>query len=224
LDVASVAATLGLPQTHFEAALLEEMHHYVGKRIDTVGARLGVKPSDAKDYSARVVWTLLGARGRDTRLREFENFGVSRKTVPLGPRGTALEHTYITRFRIDELLAETWDDSLLKEALARIFFVPLRVSKRGTYQGKRVIGPAFFWTPSDDEWQILRSEWQMFHDKIGRGQISRLPTARSTQILHVRTKGRDSRDVDPSERFARVPRRAFWLNSKFVADLVRRST
>jgi DNA mismatch repair protein MutH len=221
---ASVAATLGLPQAHFEAALIEKMHHHVGKRIDALGAQLGVKPSKAKDYAARVVWTLLGARRRDTRLREFEDFGVSRKTVPLGPRGEALEHTYIMPFRIDELIEETWDDSLLKEALGRILFVPLRVSKRGSYQGDRVIGPPFFWTPSEGEVKVLKSEWKMFHDAIASGQITKLPTARSTQMLHVRTKGQNSRDIDPSQRFASVPRRAFWLNARFVADLVRRST
>jgi DNA mismatch repair protein MutH len=223
ISAASVAATLGLPQAHFESALLEEMHHHVGKRIDTLGAQLGVKPSTAKDYAARVVWTLLGARRRDVRLREFEDFGVSRKTVPIGHRGTALEHTYITPFRIDELLAETWADSLLKEALGRVFFVPLRVSKGTSHQGERLLAPPFFWTPSKAEWETLRAEWQMFHDRIAAGQITRLPTAKSTQMLHVRTKGRDSSDVDPSQRFFNVPRRAFWLNSKFVADLVRRS-
>jgi DNA mismatch repair protein MutH len=224
LKMTSVAAALGLPRTHFEAALIEKLQHYVGKRVETVGGQLGVKPSNAKDYAARIVWTLLGARRRDARLREFDAFGVSRKTVPIGPRRTALEHTYVVPFRIDELIDETWEDSLLREALGRVLFVPLRVSKRGDYQGDRVIGPPFFWTPSETEWNLLRAEWQMFHDKIATGGIRDLPTAKSTQMLHVRTKGRDSRDIDPSQRFASVPRRAFWLNAKFVADLIRRST
>jgi hypothetical protein len=49
-----------------------------------------------------------------------------------------------------------------------------------------------------------------------------MPTAAETKAIHVRTKGRDSSDLDVLPDGTMVTKKAFWLNKEFVQQVLRR--
>jgi DNA mismatch repair protein MutH len=68
----------------------------------------------------------------------------------------------------------------------------------------------------------MREEWTMFRDLIRRDRARSMPTAAETKSIHVRTKGRDSSDLDVLPDGSMVTKKAFWLNKEFTQQILLR--
>ena len=202
-----------------EDAVVEFLRRFVGWTIGDLARHIQMKDTSAKHLSALAVWGSLGARSRNERIKQLDDAGITRRIVPIRPNGSVLDPTSMKGFLIDELSEERWDDSMLRESIERILFVPLHGAVRNGDQRHRVVGRAFLWSPTAAERAGIEREWQIFHDHAASGRILAAPAASQTRYIHVRTKGRDSSDIDPGSRSA-VPRRGFYLNGQFVTRIV----
>jgi len=198
-----------------------QAERHVGKRIGVIGDALSVPGKTSKSYAARVIRRALGATKVDARLREFEEFGIEIKIVPLPREGRPWEAMSFPAFKYAELVEETWDVADLRERLQRLLIVPAYAEDRDVPQVDRVLGSPFFWTPSDDEWQTVQREWAMFQREIRNGRARSLTLPSATQCVHVRPHARDSRDTDLAPVVGPVVKKSFWLNQDYVGDVIR---
>jgi len=103
---------------------------------------------------------------------------------------------------------------------------------------KQYVGKAFFWSPSVDEFNVIKSEWLNYQNEVKSGkckvtriaqntkrgykEVSALSKESSTQIIHIRPHGRDANDRDQDLLGNTLVKQSFWLNSKFIQNLLNR--
>ena len=217
LDVRSPAA--------FEAALLQRFTPFVGARISDLARELGIPTSVAKNYAARVthavVKRLMGVHDPRARIREFDEFGIETKIVPVKASGTVKESMSFPAFEYEDLVDQNWEESDFHLRTHRLFIAPIHQPRRDAPIGEWTLGRPFFWSPTEEEERVMRSEWSMYRDLIATGRANQLPTASETRIVHVRPKARDASDTNYAPNVGQLVTKCFWLNRDFIEGLVR---
>jgi DNA mismatch repair protein MutH len=79
----------------------------------------------------------------------------------------------------------------------------------------------FRWSPSREETAGIRLEWERFRDVIAAGHIYERPAQSQTSYIHVRPHGRNATDTVPTPGGRITVKVSFWLNQRFVQELVR---
>jgi DNA mismatch repair protein MutH len=208
----------------FEKVLLGRFEPFIGRRISEVAAEFGVAPSSSKSYTADVVRTvvkrLMGVRDPRSDIREFKEFGIEIKVVPVKASGVVKESMSFAGFRHRDLILQDWDTSEFRLQTDRLLIVPIREPARGVRSAEWTLGRPFFWSPDSEQEGIMRSEWSRYRRLIATGHADDLPTAAETRMVHVRPKARDSTDTDDAPIVGPVVKKCFWLNSHFVQELI----
>lgn len=114
---------------------------------------------------------------------------------------------------------EDWEDSQLSEHVDRIIFVPT-YSKTGALAEPHKLGRAFLWTPADDDWRVIESEWRTFQDFVKKCRLSDAPSLSQTERIHMRPHGRKGTDIDYDPCGNPVTKQCFWLNQAFVQRIL----
>jgi DNA mismatch repair protein MutH len=205
----------------FEDQLLDRVRPHIGRTIGELGNRLGVPRSARKDYAAQVVRRLFGARSYRSKIKEFEESGLTLRITRVAPDGLPYEHLSFPAFRYSELLEETWDDSDLLSRIEYMLLVPVLGTERDTPQADCRLGEPIFWRPTMEELETVQQEWEMFRNEIRRGKARDLTPASRTSIIHVRPHSRDAQDTDEAPLVGQIVKKSFWLNRGFVAEIVR---
>ncbi len=211
-----------LAETATLRTLLHRFDRYVGRTVADVGAELGIPPSRAKNYAARVVQRAVRAAS-PLDPSKFETVGPTVKMTRIGPDLYPYEAMSFPAFRHLELVEEEWEHSMLLAQIEHMLIVPVFGPTRRTPQGECVIQRPVYWRPTPEELAVIREEWTMFRDLIAAGKANRLPTESCTEAIHVRPHGRDARDRDPTPGGGTQIRRSFWLNKWFVRHLLLRA-
>jgi DNA mismatch repair endonuclease MutH len=152
---------------------------------------------------------------------ELEALGLELKTIPLGPNAYPYEAMSFPAFDPAELAEEEWEDSELCGRLQNVLMAPVfRERRDDDLMDQRVCKP-FRWTPSREQTNGIRVEWERYRDSFASGQVYNLPTSRETRFIHVRPHGRDGSDTVVVPGGRAIVRQSFWLNPTFVQELVR---
>lgn len=219
--IESLIDNLGLPDVkRFEDEILRRFERYVGRTLGEVGDALDVSRSTGKGYIGAVLRRAFGAQSPRAKIREFEEMGITVKTTRVSPDGTPYESMSFPAFRYLEVIKETWEESTLFTQLDGLLLVPCLGAMKSTPHTDCVIQSPVLWRPDATELGILRREWEMFRDAIEAGKADRLPSAASTEMIHVRPHARDSSDTDIAPVVGPVVKKSFWLNRGFVARLI----
>ncbi len=100
---------------------------------------------------------------------------------------------------------------------------------------QKVIGKAFFWSPSSTELEIIKKEWENYIDEINNGkvevtkkpikngykEISKLSKESDTKIIHIRPHSKDRKDRDEDHLGNSIVKQSFWLNKNFLQKLLK---
>ena len=205
-----------------ERALLAGARALGGRTIGEVAAELSIAvPTEnrrAKGLAGTVVERALGFGGSHAG-PDVPHLGVELKTLPIDARGAPLESTYVCMAPHEP--EPSWELSRVRAKLARVLFIPVT---RATSPGARIIGSAFYWSPSEDEDAMLRADWSELTDLLARDEAD-FVGARRGRALQLRPKGRNAADRVRSfsaEGAPRVaPRRGFYLRRLFTARVLR---
>ena len=121
-------------------------------------------------------------------------------------------------------------------------FIPvIKGKKYGKYNiwKEWVVGKPKLWAPSVDELKIIEKEWNLareiitkgikvWKEKHGKGyrQKNNLIKESQTQIIHIRPKAKDSKDIDKdylkhTNNKVSISKQCFWLNKKFVYEKIK---
>ncbi|HEY8073337.1 MAG TPA: DNA mismatch repair endonuclease MutH [Labilithrix sp.] len=206
--------------------LLARARALVGTTVGDVAASLGLAASgDAvrtKGTPGAILERALGATGGSTRERDFPELGVELKTIPVDARAQPIESTYVCTLSLADAEEQEWATSWVRAKLARVLFVPL-VGEDGAPWGERRVGEALLWSPTAEQDDVLRADFDDVVGLVGVGRIEEL-TAHRGRWLQVRPKAAHGgvRTIAwgaEGEAIATVPR-GFYLRTRFTGAIL----
>jgi DNA mismatch repair protein MutH len=198
----------------------------VGATVAAIAGALGLEAGgDAvrtKGSGGAILERALGATGGSSRVHDFPELGIELKTIPIDSRGVPLESTYVCTLSLADAEYQEWADSWVRAKLARVLFVPL-VGERGRPWGDRRVGAPLLWSPSAEQDDILRADFEEVVGLVGVGRIEDL-TARLGRWMQVRPKAahggvRTIAFGSEGEAIETVPR-GFYLRTRFTGALL----
>ena len=65
--------------------------------------------------------------------------------------------------------------------------------------------------------------WELTKDNIIRGDYKNFITIKNNFICHVRSKGRNSKDLMETPQGTREPKKGYWLNSSYIKTQINKS-
>jgi DNA mismatch repair protein MutH len=231
-DHARMMTTTVAPQPAQELeALLAHARALIGVELGELAEQLGLPvPSDAagaersKGWAGQIVERELGveAAGRGP---DFAHLGLELKTVPVDADLNPRESTAVCQIDPIAIAAESWATSAVRDKLARVLFVAIERPPGTHAPSERRVSAVRLWSPSVDEDQLLRADFELFvREYFRRGRAGAI-TGHLGQVLQVRPKGRNADDVrdgyDERGRPIRVGKSGFYLRPAFVAKLLR---
>jgi DNA mismatch repair endonuclease MutH len=202
------------PAAEFEALVLSRLGEHVGRSFDVLASVAGREGMGGKAAVAAIARALAGEKPSG-RHGDFQRFGIEVKIVPVSASGRLVEAMSFPAFVHEELIFESWEESDLLGRLNRLLIIPVHRERKASVAEVR-LGQPFFWSPAEPELQGIKREWERFRSLIERGRARDLPKASETMYIHVRPKGRDSRDRDQAPGGVDVIKKCFWLNQPYL--------
>ena len=115
-------------------------------------------------WMGRVVEAVLGAASGSRPEPDFASLGVELKTLSVSLSGRPKGDAFICSLPVARGV-ETWEHSLLVKKLRRVLWVPI-ISRPGQAPGQRRIGTARIWSPTAEQWLLLRADWEELMDCV----------------------------------------------------------
>ena len=181
------------------------------RRLDALRGSSLTRVSEHKGAAGQAVEKALGATAGPRAEPDFPALGIELKTIPVDASGCPLESCFVASRDLARADLR-WEDSPVRKKLARVAWV--------TMCGDRV-ERAFLWSPSAEQEQALRDDYEDIVDLLGEGMRV---DARVGKILQLRPKGRNAAHLrwalDHEGARTRMPPRAFYLRRTFTAGLL----
>ena len=212
-------------------ALLAHARALVGVELselaDALGLPVPVGNVRTKGWSGQVIEQELGAVVGGARGPDFAALGVELKTVPVRETLEPLESTAVCQIDPVAIAADAWETSYVREKLRRVMFVALDIPPDDESVGARRVAAVRLWSPDAAEERALRADFELFvRGYFRRGRTSEI-TGHVGQVMQVRPKGKNARDLrdgyDAAGNPTRVGKCGFYLRAPFVGAILRRS-
>jgi DNA mismatch repair protein MutH len=211
---------LGVNETEdFEQVTKRKFDSHRGKTIEQLCRSLEIvlKEPKQKNLKRIIADRILEVEGRAPS--ELQMADIEMKTVLLNEVGKLKEHMSFPNFKYLEIVDLQWEDSDFCERLERRFlFVVFQKDNRGLERLKKV----FYWNMPFVDREEARRVWEETKRRVLINARD-LPGARESHVAHVRPKARDSRDTEPTPQGERLVKKGFWLNNKYVQDIIAQS-
>lgn len=207
------------PESEEELILRAQM--LAGRRVGQLAKALEVplpdSPTRAKGFVGQLVELALGADPDAGERPDFVALGVELKTLPLNQKGVPAESTFCCT--IDRHAAERacWEDSRLRQRLAKVLFVPVDAASTATLCERSFHDP-LIWKPNNDDLRRLREDWVHLMGRLGAGLSL---SAHLGDVLQVRPKGRNA-SVRTATAVGNGQPVAFYLRARFTSELLSR--
>jgi len=195
-----------------------------GHTLSEVAGRYGWRvPEDFrrhKGWAGQLIELALGARAGSRAEPDFPHLGVELKTIPVSEQGQPYESTFVCTAPL-EGLESSWTSSWVCKKLGQVLWVP--VIGRGS-PGDRLLGGAFLWSPSEEESQQLKEDWEQLVALIEEGRLDEL-SARRGRVMQLRPKAANASEtswvLDSEATWVQEQPRAFYLRASFTKQILR---
>jgi DNA mismatch repair protein MutH len=210
-----------------EAELLERAHAIAGLTLKQLADRCQqAVPANqlySKGWTGQLLEIALGATAASLSEPDFQLIGVELKTIPLSQTGLPRESTYICTVPLRDIHQQTWRTSNVWRKLARVLWIPIQAEPSIALENRR-IGMPLLWSPTTEQEQILRQDWEDLAALISTGQLHQI-TSRHGQFLQIRPKAAHARVLcdsigETGELTPTLPR-GFYLRTTFTSSLLR---
>ena len=209
-----------------EAELLTRARQLAGLTLHELSVRISQPlppdPRRAKGWIGIAVEKALGAQGASRAVPDFPDLGVELKTLPVDRRGRPRESTFVCTVDLSEIGDMEWHESRVCRKLSRVLWVPVE-SELGVPFPARRVGQPLLWSPSHEEQDELRFDWEDLSGMIARGELDRV-TGHLGKSLQVRPKAANSRARrryhDDTGVAHRTLPRGFYLRPSFTERLL----
>ncbi|WP_058913744.1 DNA mismatch repair endonuclease MutH [Entomohabitans teleogrylli] len=211
-----------------EARLLEQAGRLAGYSLGELAALSGLAiPRDLrrdKGWIGVLLELWLGASAGSKPEQDFAAIGVELKTIPIDRAGKPLETTFVCVAPLTGNTGVVWETSHVRHKLRRVLWIPVE-GERAIPLAERRVGSPLLWSPSPEEEDQLRRDWEELMDLIVLGQVERI-TARHGEVLQLRPKAANSKALTDAigaegQPILTLPR-GFYLKKNFTRALLDR--
>ncbi len=216
------------PEPKSEQELIERAIEIAGVTLQELAdeAEMAV-PRDLKrdkGWVGQLIEWHLGATAGSKPQQDFESLGIELKTIPIGYNGKPLETTFVSVAPLIGVQGLTWETSHVKHKLSRVLWVPVQ-GEREIPLAERCVGSPLIWSPSLEEEQQLKADWEELMEMIVLGQVGQI-TAKHGEVLQLRPKAANSKVLTEAYGASGKPiktlPRGFYLRTQFTAALLER--
>ena len=214
------------PTPKTEQELLTRANALAGMTLGELAhmANITVPPDLRRDkgWVGQLLEWHLGATAGSKPVPDFAELGIELKTIPVGYHGKPLETTFVCVAPLIGLQGLRWENSHIRHKLARVLWIPVE-GERDIPLADRHVGSPLLWSPSPEEEQQLRQDWEELMDMIVLGQVEQI-TARHGEVLQLRPKAANSKALTEAygangQPIKTLPR-GFYLKTHFTAGLL----
>lgn len=211
-----------------EQELLARAHAMAGLTLAQLAAMAGLPvPRDLrrdKGWIGQLIEWQLGASAGSKPEQDFPDLGIELKTIPVDPQGKPLETTFVCVAPLIGVSGQRWEESNVRNKLSRVLWIPVEGS-RDIPVGERRVGMPLLWSPSEEEDDLLRQDWEELMDMIVLGEVEQI-SARHGQVLQLRPKAANSKALTRAigrngQPIMTLPR-GFYLKIPFTHRLLQR--
>ncbi len=204
-----------------ESGIKKRFSPFLGQRLPIICQQLQMVLSNGKSKYDQVTRKILGAKGK--YIEEFEKADIIVRTIRLKGNGMPQEAISFPAFKIKELVEERWNESTLISDLERKFLFVVYQMPKGTKKIEDeylVLLKVFFWNmPIYDIEEIVRPAWEQVISGFIQGNDSPLKASEG-KIIHVRPHAKNSKDLDVLPNGAFTTKKSFWLNQKYLKQVI----
>ncbi len=212
------------PQTQQE--LLDRAYTIAGMTFKELSDEAEmVMPTDLKRDKGWVGQLLewhLGAPAGSKPEQDFAKLGIELKSIPIGYSGKPLETTFVCVAPLMGVQGITWETSHVRNKLSKVLWIPVE-GEREIPLAERHVGSPLLWTPSQEEDELLKRDWEELMELIVLGNVEQI-TARHGEALHLRPKAANSRVLTEaygaSGKPIKTKPRGFYLRTQFTHKLL----
>jgi DNA mismatch repair protein MutH len=212
-------------------ALLRHARALLGATLaelaDGLGLPVPVGAVKTKGWSGQIIERELGAGDGASGANlgpDFAALGIELKTVPVRDGLVPLESTAVCHIDPVTIAGESWTTSYVRTKLARVLFVALEIPGGGRSVGQRSVVAVRLWTPSPDEEESLRADFELFVRNYFRMGRAAEITGHLGTVMQVRPKARNSADLcpafGPDGKPVLIGRCGFYLRPDFVHGIL----
>ena len=175
-----------------------------------------------KGWTGQLLEMCLGAEAGSKAEQDFPQLGVELKTIPIDSNGKPLETTYVCYAPLTNIAGVEWQQSNVKNKLHKVLWVPID-GRREIPPAQRVVATPFLWSPSIEQEEQLRRDWEELMDKIALGQIESI-TARHGQYMQLRPKAANGKAltdaIGKNGQLTQTRPRGFYLRKEFTKQIL----
>lgn len=212
------------PQT--EAELLQLTENIAGLSLGKLAHQANwAIPSDLKHnkgWIGQFLEFLLGTTAGNLSEPDFQELGIELKTIPLNTNHKARETTYVCVVPLLDHTGLQWQDSCVYKKLKKVLWVPIEADPTVALADRKV-GNAFLWSPSEEQMDVLQTDWEEFMELISLGQVESI-TAHQGEYLQIRPKAANASVIttgigENGLRKQTLPR-GFYLRTLFTNQIL----
>lgn len=227
---------LNVPEQDLPAYMVEKLNQFQGMTLAEFASNHGVAINNGKASGALIVRKALGLEAKHKNIREFQRLGLKFKTIPTHQESLkpfeAMSFPY-TSFR-DIIEFDAAEVGLLDD-LSDIIIIPILRPNRKERNNLNIIGKSFYWTPSEEEIDIIYREYHRYQDFLREVEQALIKKglkaahefwdknfirASDTEVIHMRPHARDSKDYDTSIPELKKCKYSFWVNKRKLQSLI----
>ncbi|WP_165312157.1 DNA mismatch repair endonuclease MutH [Vibrio ziniensis] len=214
------------PEPQSEQELLERAWQIAGMSYQQLAeeANMIVPPDLKKDkgWVGQLLEWHLGATAGSKPQQDFENLGIELKSIPISYSGKPLETTFVCVAPLTGVHGLTWENSHVRNKLSRVLWVPVE-GEREIPLAERRVGSPLIWSPSQEEEDQLKADWEELMEFIVLGKVSQI-TAKHGEVLQLRPKAANGRVLTEAYgsngKPIRTLPRGFYLRTQFTANIL----
>ncbi|MCE0493244.1 DNA mismatch repair endonuclease MutH [Vibrio salinus] len=214
------------PEPKTEEELLTRARSIAGRTLAELAgdANINVPENLLRDkgWIGQLIEWHLGAPSGSRPQQDFDKLGIELKTIPISHTGKPLETTFVSVAPLTGVQGLTWETSHVKNKLSRVLWVPVE-GEREIPIGERKTGSPLIWSPSPEEEQWLKDDWEELMEFIVLGKIEQI-TAKHGQYLQLRPKAANGRVKTEAYSSTGKPiktlPRGFYLRTLFTAYIL----
>lgn len=178
-----------------------------------------------KGWVGNLIETYLGANAGSKAEQDFSNLGIELKTIPVNKEGKPLETTFVSVIPLMANHGVIWETSHVKYKLSKVLWIPIE-GERSIPLAERKVGKPILWTPTLEQEQQLKQDWQELMDMIALGQVEKI-TAHYGTYLQIRPKAANGKALteaigENGEIILTRPR-GFYLKKSFTSQILQNS-
>lgn len=209
-------------ESELEARVIELAGQRLSKLANEIHWPVPMDLKHDKGWIGQLLEVHLGASAGNLSEPDFQNIGIELKTIPLTAQHKAKETTYVCTVPLLNNIGLTWENSCVYKKLSRVLWLPIEADP-AIPVGERRVGRGFIWSPSDNEMDNLKNDWEEFMELISLGQVETI-TAHLGEYLQIRPKAANASVVTTGighdgRRKQTLPR-GFYLRTSFTNQIL----